>query len=144
MDVKAHVEQEKTDVLTLIEFPEVELGCNMRIFRKVTNAGNSKHKEVCLTISQTVPDQTMSIREIMRRFASGTLDNIELPYDYNEDDEDFRGLDPADIYNEVQRGNEVAQEIESRRSKKKADADRQKLENEIRQKIENEKPKEDA
>lgn len=48
--------------------------------------------------SQTVPDQSMSVRTILERFASGTLNDVGTIPEYSEDNPDLRGLDISQIY----------------------------------------------
>lgn len=64
-----------------------------RKFRKQQTAGNFPKMETTTLKSETIPDQSMSIREIMTRFANGTLDDISTDYPYTEDLPDIRGLD---------------------------------------------------
>lgn len=107
----------------------------VRKFRKINVSGNSKVKERCTTTSLTIPDQTLTIREIMQRFVSGTLAPIELDYDYNEDSDDFRGIDPADVFNQVTDAKSTLDYLKDKDNKRKEKADRLKLETEIREKI---------
>lgn len=71
---------------------------NKRKFRKVTTAGNSTDTERNTLPSETVPDQAMSMRTIMARFASGTINDISRPVEYSEDMPDLRGLDISQIH----------------------------------------------
>lgn len=63
-------------------------------YRKPQTIGASTVMEINTLPSETVPDQAMSIREIMTKFVQGTLDDVENDYyDYSEDLPDLRGLD---------------------------------------------------
>lgn len=50
--------------------------------------------------SETVPDQSLTVREILKKYASGTLDDIASEAFYNDDDDlpDLRGLDITELY----------------------------------------------
>ena len=77
--------------------------------------------EVNEGISQTVPDQSLTVREILIKYASGTVpdifDNDPL---YNEDFPDLRGLDISELHEmrrEAQEDVKMLQnEINSRKS----------------------------
>ena len=55
--------------------------------------------EIVTGVSHTVPDQALTVREILEKFASGTLDEIAGEPFYNDDDElpDLRGLDITEL-----------------------------------------------
>lgn len=54
--------------------------------------------EDCSSRSLTVPDQTMTIREIMQRYASGaSLGGSDTYYDEDDELPDYRTLDLAEI-----------------------------------------------
>lgn len=65
----------------------------MRTYQKSAEAGNSPDKELNLLPSDTVPDQSMSVRTILERFANGTLGDMGNLPEFSEDNEDLRGLD---------------------------------------------------
>jgi len=112
----------------------------MRKFRTLQNAGKTKVNEIIKTPSETTPDQTLSVREIMSRYANGTLNDLQQELEYNEDDEDYRGLDPVEMYNLSRQAGEIVQsEIETSK-KRKTKADREKLKEELRKEIANENP----
>lgn len=48
--------------------------------------------------SETVPDQMLSVREILLRFASGTMPPIGASQEYTEDLPDLRGLDISELH----------------------------------------------
>lgn len=59
--------------------------------------------EINTGISETIPDQTLSVREILQKFANGTLDEISRDAFYNDDVEgydmpDLRGLDITELH----------------------------------------------
>lgn len=70
-----------------------------RVFRKQTTAGCSKDLETNYGISATVPDGSLTVRQIIDRFASGTLSDIDFKKDlmYSEDLPDLRGLDITEL-----------------------------------------------
>ena len=75
-----------------------ELGCSMkRKYLNSSEAGNSARLERNTEVSQTVPDMALSIREIMSRYASGTLDDLQNELFYSEDLPDLRGLDISQL-----------------------------------------------
>nr|HDP3254270.1 hypothetical protein [Elizabethkingia anophelis] len=58
--------------------------------------------EVVLGVSETVPDQSLTVREILDKFANGTLDEIGNDRFYNDDVDgydmpDLRGLDITEL-----------------------------------------------
>lgn len=69
-----------------------------RTYRNSQKAGNFPIKEVNTLPSLTVPDQAMSIEEILRRFASGTMPDILRENVFTEDLPDLRGLDISEIH----------------------------------------------
>lgn len=61
--------------------------------------------------SQTVPNQALTIREILVRYASGTIPDIMTrDENYSEDNDDLRGLDISE-YHDIKNRN--TQEIQS-------------------------------
>ena len=64
-----------------------------RTYRHSANAGNSTDVESNYGVSQTQPDMALTVREIMSRFASGTLPNLAIDQEFTEDLPDLRGLD---------------------------------------------------
>ena len=86
--------------LTPTEFHAVALEC--RIMRKFKNAAkltSSADMEVNTQVSCTVPDQSLSIREILIRYANGTISDISLNNElvYSEDMPDLRGIDISEL-----------------------------------------------
>ncbi|OPB99123.1 hypothetical protein BAS10_05525 [Elizabethkingia meningoseptica] len=53
--------------------------------------------EIVTGKSETVPDQSLTVREILDKFASGTLDEISRDLDYSDDLPDLRGLDIVEL-----------------------------------------------
>ncbi|WP_139366409.1 hypothetical protein [Elizabethkingia anophelis] len=58
--------------------------------------------EIVRGISETVPDQSLTVREILDKFANGTLDEIGNDRFYNDDVDgydmpDLRGLDITEL-----------------------------------------------
>ena len=58
--------------------------------------------EIVSGVSDTVPDQSLTVREILDKFASGTLDEIANDRYYNDDVDghdmpDLRGLDITEL-----------------------------------------------
>ncbi|HAY3508206.1 TPA: hypothetical protein JRX33_002677 [Elizabethkingia anophelis] len=49
--------------------------------------------------SETVPDQSLTVRQILDKFSTGTLDEIARDKFYNDDDDlpDLRGLDITEL-----------------------------------------------
>ena len=70
-----------------------------RTYRTMNTQGNSTDTESYVgVVSQTVPDQTYTVREILLKFASGQkLPLANEPY-YSEDLPDLRGLDPSEVF----------------------------------------------
>lgn len=66
--------------------------------RSSRTQGNSPCKEKIAGTSQTVPDQSYTVREILVKFASGTLPNIYAEPEFSEDLPDLRGLDISEIH----------------------------------------------
>lgn len=54
--------------------------------------------EINTGISETVPDQTLTVRDILTRFSNGTLEDIvNNNMDFSEDMPDLRGLDIVEL-----------------------------------------------
>lgn len=71
----------------------------MRKFRNAALVGNSEDTEKNYGISLTVPDQTLSVREIIDRYASGTLPDVMKGEEfYSEDLPDLRHLDMSELH----------------------------------------------
>lgn len=101
-----------------------------RKFRLASLHGNSKLKEVCKTKSLTIPDQSLTVRELMQRHAQGTLDDLHLEDYYSMDEEDFRGIDPVDMYNMATEASDLLKKDSEKREKAKADKLRKKQDDE--------------
>jgi hypothetical protein len=97
----------------------------IRKFKSASNAGHSKNKEKCLTKSETTPDQTLTVRELLRRSALGMADDYELDGDYSMDDDDLRGTDPADMFYMAQQSSDLVKKETAKQQKaEKAKADK--------------------
>lgn len=68
-----------------------------RTFKNSANIGESKIKESNFGESQTVPDQSLTIRQILQRSVNGTLGNIAQDVEFSEDNFDLRGLDIVEL-----------------------------------------------
>lgn len=72
-----------------------------RKFRTPYSSMDDEHPiaEIVVGVSETVPDQSMTVRDILEKFASGTLDEIGNDRFYNDDDDlpDLRGLDITEL-----------------------------------------------
>ncbi|ELA8219556.1 hypothetical protein MC916_001782 [Elizabethkingia anophelis] len=66
-----------------------------RIFKTPYSSMDDQHPvaEVVLGVSDTVPDQSLTVREILDKFANGTLGDIAVEKYYNDDDDGFDGAD---------------------------------------------------
>lgn len=98
-----------------------------RKYNNSSEAGNSTRLEVNTKVSMTVPDMALSVREIMQRYASGTLDQIQNELYYSEDLPDLRGLDISQVMEmkkeaqaDVKR---LQQEIKDRKTEKQTETD---------------------
>lgn len=69
-----------------------------RKFRSSVTAGNSTDKEKNTLPSETVPDQGLTVRQIITKYAQGTISDIMIKdVEYSEDMPDLRGLDIATL-----------------------------------------------
>jgi hypothetical protein len=107
--------------------------------RNIFNAHEFTDNEVISEPSQTIPDQSMSVRELLQRYASGLpLGGGKEPIYEGEDGDgvDPRRLDLAERQElEIQARQELA-EIEERLKSKKAEKTKAKLTSEQIQDIE--------
>lgn len=65
----------------------------VRTYRKVGSIKESTIKEKNFLPSETVPDEAMTIRQIMEKFVNNTLGDIQHDYDYSDDLIDVRFMD---------------------------------------------------
>lgn len=72
-------------------------------------------------ISQTVPDQTLTIKEILVKYANGTMSDINIEPQFNEEMEDIRGLDYVEL-------NEIAKQNKEHISELQANLEQYKVE----------------
>lgn len=70
-----------------------------RSFKKIATMRESTEKERNYKKSETVPDQSLTVREIMEKFANGTLPDITRELEFTEDLPDLRGLDISQVHN---------------------------------------------
>lgn len=80
----------------------------VRKFKIASKAGNSKQTESNKGKSETVPDQSMTIRDIINKYASGVLPDFSHELEYSEDMPDLRGMDISELHNMKR---EVKQEL---------------------------------
>jgi len=90
----------------------------MRKYQTQSVAGNSHLREICKTKGQTVPDQTLTVREILYKYANGTLNDLQEDYDYSGDDEDYRGLDPSEMHAMATESSKVIKDQDERKKRK--------------------------
>lgn len=101
----------------------VALEC--RIMRKFKNAAkltSSADMEVNTQVSCTVPDQSLSIREILIRYANGTISDISLNNElvYSEDMPDLRGIDISELQQLKKEAQADVKDIEAELLRRKA------------------------
>lgn len=85
-----------------------------RTYESSSQAGYSPDVEINNQPSLTVPDQSYSVREIMQKFAQGTLPDIYKEPEFSEDLPDLRGLDISEIFDMKQT---VKDEIKTKKQK---------------------------
>lgn len=98
----------------------------MRTYQNSAQAGNSPDKELNYLVSDTVPDQGMTVRTILERFASGTLSDVNYQMEFSEDNEDLRGLDISQRYDMEKQAKRDAIEIAERIKEEAQEARRNK------------------
>lgn len=88
-------------------FSQVKTNQNARLFPVTTESE--------FGLSTTIPDQSMSIKEILDRFARGLpLDGYRVPvWDGEEDLPDFNRMDLADIENYMRNNQEEIQYLQA-------------------------------
>lgn len=102
-DVGSLVVSTKIVVLTTTVLLAVVLECKImnivRNYRKSCHSGNSCDFENYFgVISKYVPDQAMSVRDILTRYASGIPPNVQSEPFYSEDEDDLRFTDMAVLH----------------------------------------------
>lgn len=115
----------------------------MQTFKTPYNAKNFSYEdeEVNRLPDRTVPDQSMSIAEIMRRFASGLpIGGQRVPVYNGEDDDmpDLTHLDLADRQTILEDAAAELMEIKSRLNKKEQDKRNKALERSLELKVKKE------
>lgn len=96
-------------------------------FRTPFNSSSrKKNYEKSTKPSLTIPDQTMSIQEIMRRYASGLpIGGQKVPmYEGDEEQPDFQHMDLVDRQAFMEEAAQELQEVKQRLHDKKRDAAR--------------------
>ena len=91
----------------------------LRNYRTSATEGYSPDKEENNGISLTVPDQSYSVREILEKFASGTLPNIINEGTFTEDLPDLRNLDISEVHEMTQQNKKEIEEKEKIYKKQK-------------------------
>lgn len=92
-------------------------------FKKIATMRESTEKEQNFKKSETVPDQSLSVREIMVRFANGTLGDITRELEFTEDLPDLRNLDISQVHAMREQGRQDIAAMQE--SVKKAKANKQ-------------------
>lgn len=94
----------------------------MRKFKNAANLTSSADMEVNTQISCTVPDQSLSIREILIRYANGTISDISLNNElvYSEDMPDLRGIDISELQQLKKEAQADVKDIEAELLRRKA------------------------
>lgn len=100
----------------------------MRTYKSSAIAGNSPDKELNYGISQTVPDQSLTVREILTKFANGTLPDIYEEPEFTEDLPDLRGLDISQVHEMNRENKQKIEELDKTDKKEKAEKARIKKE----------------
>lgn len=92
-----------------------------KVWNSLTSVGREKKYEVNKLPSKTVPDQTMSMREIFERHVRGLpIEGVRVPvYDENDDMPDPRTLDLADRQRIAEEAREEIAEIKKRHEQNK-------------------------
>jgi hypothetical protein len=97
----------------------------VRRYRSALTAGNDANGETSKLPSMTVPDQSLTVRQILQRFANGTLGDISMnePF-YSEDLPDLRGMDMVQLNDMKREANQdildIKAELKRREDEKKA------------------------
>lgn len=110
----------------------------MKQYRTINQSGFSPDKEKIRTKSETVPDMALSVREILLKYANGTLGDLSDEYEYSGDDDDLRGLDPAELHAMATEASNTLKEQDERQSRKRKSDERKKLKDELILELQNE------
>ena len=73
-------------------------------------------------ISLTVPDQTLTIKEILVKYANGTMSDINIQPQFNEEMDDLRGLDYVELNEIAKQNKEHITELQANLEKYKTDS----------------------
>ena len=94
----------------------------MRKFKNAAKLTSSADMEVNTQVSCTVPDQSLSIREILIRYANGTISDISLNNElvYSEDMPDLRGIDISELQQLKKEAQADVKDIEAELLRRKA------------------------
>ena len=94
----------------------------MRKFKNAAKLTSSADMEVNTQVSCTVPDQNLSIREILMRYANGTVSDISLNNElvYSEDMPDLRGIDISELQQLKKEAQADVKDIQAELNRRKA------------------------
>ena len=94
----------------------------MRKFKNAAKLTISADMEVNTQVSCTVPDQSLSIREILMRYANGTVSDISLNNElvYSEDMPDLRGIDISELQQLKKEAQADVKDIQAELNRRKA------------------------
>lgn len=91
----------------------------MRIYRKPATAGNSPLMETNKGVSMTQPDMALTVREIMERYASGTLPDLTVQPNFTDELPDLRGMDISEKHQYMEANRERIKELNAQLKKPK-------------------------
>lgn len=112
-----------------------KMGFRERFVRTTQNRDRHyRHRKIFTQPSLTVPDMTMSMREILSRFTSGLPMDIGKEPIYHEDDYEQLGINPrsldlTDIHELKENADAVMYEVKASKEKKAADKAKKDAEN---------------
>jgi len=94
----------------------------MRKFKNAAKLTSSADMEVNTQVSCTVPDQSLSIREILIRYTNGTVSDISLNNElvYSEDMPDLRGIDISELQQLKKEAQADVKDIQAELNRRKA------------------------
>lgn len=92
-----------------------------RTFKKVWLSGNSLDKEVNTLPSETVPNQALSMREILHRFASGLAPDVQRPTEFSDDMPDLRFFDISELHDMQKAARQDVKDIKDELQRRKTE-----------------------
>jgi len=94
----------------------------MRKFKNAAKLTSSADMEVNTQVSCTVPDQSLSMREILLRYVNGTVSDISLNSElvYSEDMPDLRGIDISELQQLKKEAQADVKDIQAELNRRKA------------------------